>query len=173
MTPPADREPLPTVVNGLPPLPDDPGGFTRSLIEPILARKEGVPPVEIRDRLQETMYDLAFVVRTAEGLTEMKRILDELRAQYERVVIQDKGKLYNTDLMEAVELGFLLDNAEPLVVAALAREESRGGHYREDFPNRDDVNWLKHTLARYTPAGPKLEYIPVAVTMWQPVERKY
>ena len=63
------------------------------------------------------------------------------------MVIQDKGKLYNTDLMEAVELGFLLDNAEPLVVAALAREESRGGHYRDDFPNRDDVNWLKHSLA--------------------------
>jgi succinate dehydrogenase / fumarate reductase flavoprotein subunit len=158
----------------LPPLPDDPVGFTRSLIEPILARKEGVPPVEIRDRLQETMYDLAFVVRTAEGLTEMKRILEELRAQYERVVIQDKGKLYNTDLMEAVELGFLLDNAEPLVVAALAREESRGGHYREDFPNRDDVNWLKHSLAyREEDGSVRLEWKPVRLGPYVPMERKY
>jgi succinate dehydrogenase / fumarate reductase flavoprotein subunit len=135
-----------TTVN-LVPLPEDPEGFTRGLIEPILARTQGVPPVEMRDRLQETMYDLAFVVRSAVGLTKMKGILDELKEQYAQVVIQDKGKMYNTDLMEAVELGFLLDNAGPLVVAALAREESRGGHYRDDFPDRDDERWLKHSLA--------------------------
>jgi len=158
----------------LPPLPDDPEGFTRGLIDPILARTEGVPPVEIRDRLQETMYDLAFVVRSAEGLTKMKEILGELKQQYEQVVIQDKGKMYNTDLMEAVELGFLLDNAEPLVVAALAREESRGGHYREDFPNRDDENWLKHSLAyRDEDGSVRLEFKPVKLGPYVPMERKY
>jgi succinate dehydrogenase / fumarate reductase flavoprotein subunit len=158
----------------LPPLPDDPEGFTRGLVDPILARTEGVPPVEIRDRLQETMYDLAFVVRSAEGLTKMKEILGELKQQYEQVVIQDKGKMYNTDLMEAVELGFLLDNAEPLVVAALAREESRGGHYREDFPNRDDENWLKHSLAyRDEDGSVRLEFKPVKLGPYVPMERKY
>jgi succinate dehydrogenase / fumarate reductase flavoprotein subunit len=158
----------------LPPLPDDPEGFTRDLIGAIVNRRDGVPPVEIRDRLQETMYDLAFVVRTAEGLTKMKRILDELERQYEQVVIQDKGKMYNTDLMEAVELGFLLDNAEPLVVAALAREESRGGHYREDFPNRDDANWLKHSLAyREEDGSARLEWKPVKLGPYVPMERKY
>jgi succinate dehydrogenase / fumarate reductase flavoprotein subunit len=158
----------------LPPLPDDPEGFTRGLVDPILARTEGVPPVEIRDRLQETMYDLAFVVRSAEGLTKMKGILDELKRQYEQVVIQDKGRMYNTDLMEAVELGFLLDNAEPLVVAALAREESRGGHYREDFPNRNDENWLKHSLAyRDEDGSVRLEWKPVKLGPYVPMERKY
>jgi succinate dehydrogenase / fumarate reductase flavoprotein subunit len=158
----------------LPPLPDDPEGFTRDLIGAVLARRDGVPPVEIRDRLQETMYELAFVVRTAEGLTKMKRILDDLEQQYEQVVIQDKGKMYNTDLMEAVELGFLLDNAEPLVVAALAREESRGGHYREDFPNRDDENWLKHSLAyREEDGSVRLEWKPVKLGPYVPMERKY
>ena len=158
----------------LPPFPDDPEGFTRDLIGAVLARRDGVPPVEIRDRLQETMYELAFVVRTAEGLTKMKRILDDLEQQYEQVVIQDKGKMYNTDLMEAVELGFLLDNAEPLVVAALAREESRGGHYREDFPNRDDENWLKHSLAyREEDGSVRLEWKPVKLGPYVPMERKY
>jgi succinate dehydrogenase / fumarate reductase flavoprotein subunit len=155
-------------------LPEDPEAFTRDLVEPILARTKGVPPVEIRDRLQQTMYDLAFVVRTAEGLTEMKGVLDELKEQYKAVVIQDKGKMYNTDLMEAIELGFLLDNAEPLVVAALAREESRGGHYRDDFPDRDDENWLKHSLAyREEDGSVRLEFKPVKMGPYVPMERKY
>jgi succinate dehydrogenase / fumarate reductase flavoprotein subunit len=156
------------------PLPEDPEGLTRGLIEPILARTQGVPPVEMRDRLQETMYDLAFVVRGAEGLTKMKGILDELKEQYAQVVIQDKGKMYNTDLMEAVELGFLLDNAEPLVVAALAREESRGGHYRDDFPDRDDEKWLKHSLAyREEDGSVRLEFKDVKLGTYVPMERKY
>jgi succinate dehydrogenase / fumarate reductase, flavoprotein subunit len=158
----------------LPDLPEDPTGFTRGLIEPIMARTEGVPPVEIRTALQEAMYDLAFVVRTAEGLAKMKEILAGLREQYERVVIQDKGSLYNTDLMEAVELGFLLDNADPLVETALAREESRGGHWRDDFPTRDDENWLKHSLAYLEPDGSiRLEFKPVKMGPYVPMERKY
>ena len=99
------------------------------------------------------MFDLAFVVRTEEGLTKMLGILDDLQGRYREVRITDKGKLYNTDLMEAVELGFLLDNAEPTVVAALARQESRGAHWRDDFPKRDDENWLKHSLAYREPDG--------------------
>jgi succinate dehydrogenase / fumarate reductase flavoprotein subunit len=104
----------------------------------------------------------------------MKEILDGLKEQYGQVIVQDKGKMYNTDLMEAVELGFLLDNAEPLVVAALAREESRGGHYRDDFPNRDDEHWLKHSLAyREEDGSVRLEFKDVKLGPYVPMERKY
>jgi len=95
--------------------------------------------------------------------------------------VQDKGKRFNTDLLEAVELGFLLDLAEVVVYSALSREESRGGHFREDFPTRDDANWLVHTMAYLTgdahsaDAGDhiKLDTKPVVITRYQPMERKY
>ena len=89
------------------------------------------------------------------------------------VRVKDRGRVYNTDLLNALELDNLLDLAEVVVVGALARTESRGAHSRRDFPQRDDVNWLKHTLAHYTPTGPWMEYIPIKITAWQPVERKY
>jgi succinate dehydrogenase / fumarate reductase flavoprotein subunit len=87
--------------------------------------------------------------------------------------VTDKGRIYNTDLMSAIESDNLLDLSEVIVTGAIARKESRGAHSRRDYPVRDDVNWFKHTLAHYTPQGPRLDYIPVAVTMWKPVERKY
>jgi len=100
------------------------------------------------------------------------------------VSVQDKGKRFNTDLLEAIELGFLLDLAEVLVTSALARNESRGGHFREDYATRDDVNFMRHTMAYRAPVtdveqGPKfadevrLDYKPVTVTRYQPMERKY
>ena len=95
------------------------------------------------------------------------------------MTVQDKGRAFNTDLLEAVELGFLLDLAEVVVVGALAREESRGGHFREDFPLRDDVRFLKHTMAYRHPAATgdgtevRLDSKPVTVTRYQPMERKY
>jgi succinate dehydrogenase / fumarate reductase flavoprotein subunit len=158
----------------LPDQPEDPEGFTRALLEGILARDTGTNAAEIRTELQQAMFDLAFVVRTAESLTKMRRILDGLQERYRDVRVTDKGKLYNTDLMEAVELGFLLDNAEPLVAAALARHESRGAHWRDDFPTRDDVNWLKHSLAYREPEGTvRLEFKPVKLGHYVPAERKY
>ena len=120
------------------------------------------------------MFDLAFVVRSEEGLTKMHEILGGLRERYDRVAIGDKGAIYNTDLMETVELGYLLDCAETLVVSALARDESRGGHFREDHPLRDDANWLKHSLAYREPDGSvRLEYKPVKMGPYIPMERKY
>jgi succinate dehydrogenase / fumarate reductase flavoprotein subunit len=158
----------------LPDQPEDPEGFTRDLLSGILARDTGTNAAEIRTELQQAMFDLAFVVRTAESLTKMRRILDGLQERYRDVRVTDKGKLYNTDLMEAVELGFLLDNAEPLVAAALARHESRGAHWRDDFPTRDDVNWLKHSLAYREPEGTvRLEFKPVKLGHYVPAERKY
>ena len=102
----------------------------------------------------------------------------ELRERYQNVSIQDKGKRFNTDLLEAIELGNLLDLAEVMAVSALARKESRGGHYREDYPNRDDVNFMRHTMA-YREVGDdgtesiRLDYKPVVQTRYQPMERKY
>ena len=99
--------------------------------------------------------------------------LDGLRDRYDRVAITDKGAVYNTDLMETVELRYLLDCAEALVGSALARTESRGGHYREDHPLRDDANWLKHIAITYSPQGPQLSNLPVTITRWEPQVRSY
>lgn len=97
----------------------------------------------------------------------------ELLLRFEHIRLEDKGRVFNTDLVSAIEIKNMLDLAEVIVTGALARTESRGGHARRDFSERDDVNWLKHTLAYYTPGGPRLDYIPVSITMWKPTERKY
>src|SRR6266702_2169096 len=126
---------------------------TLELLDGILGRTTGDNAGEIRKELQDNMFDLAFVVRSDESLTKMQQILTSLRERYERVAITDKGARYNTDLMETVELGYLLDCADALVAGALVRTESRGAHFREDHPLRDDAHWLKHTLAYRVPDG--------------------
>jgi succinate dehydrogenase / fumarate reductase flavoprotein subunit len=140
----------------------------------ILGRTTGDNAGEIRKELQDGMFDLAFVVRSEESLSKMQQILGGLRERYDRVAITDKGAIYNTDLMETVELGYLLDCADALVAAALERTESRGGHYREDHPLRDDANWLKHTLAyREADGSIRMEFKPVKMGPYIPMERKY
>ncbi len=146
----------------------------REHLDSMLGRSEGHNAADIRIELQDNMFDLAFVVRTEEGLRKMQDILGSLRERYDGVYVQDTGAMYNTELMEAVELGFLLDNADALVAAALARDESRGGHYRDDHPLRDDANWLKHSLAyRQDDGSIRLEYKPVKMGPYIPMERKY
>jgi succinate dehydrogenase / fumarate reductase flavoprotein subunit len=158
----------------LPPVPDDPVGPTLSMLDGILTRGQGDNAAEIRKELQDSMFDLAFVVRSETSLRKMTEILGGLRERYERVAISDKGAVYNTDLMETVELGFLLDCAEALVAGAVVRTESRGAHYREDHPLRDDANWLKHTLAYREPDGSiRMEFKPVKMGPYVPMERKY
>jgi succinate dehydrogenase / fumarate reductase flavoprotein subunit len=154
-------------------LPDDPSGDLVRMLEEIAGRPEGERAAAVRADLQTNMDEKAGVYRTETLLKEMEDELGTLRERYRRVWVQDSSKRYNTDLLEAVELGFLLDLAEALVVSARAREESRGGHYREDFPARDDKKWLKHTLAWKTDGGIKLDYKPVVITRYQPMERKY
>jgi len=156
------------------PLPEDPEAETARLLKGLLTGTGGDSAADIRTELQEQMYDLAFVVRNEQGLAKMQDILRGLRERFARVVVQDKGKVFNTDLMEAVELRCLLDCADTLVAAALARDESRGAHYREDHPLRDDDHWLKHSLAYREGEGVvRLEYKDVKLGPYIPMERKY
>ncbi|WP_291377760.1 succinate dehydrogenase flavoprotein subunit [Demequina sp.] len=127
----------------------------------------------LRRELQETMDRNVQVFRTSESLTEAAALIADVKARYQNVAIHDRGQKYNTDLLEAVELSFLIELAEVVVAGALAREESRGGHYREDFPTRDDANYLKHTMAYASDEGVRLDYKPVVITKYQPMERKY
>jgi succinate dehydrogenase / fumarate reductase flavoprotein subunit len=132
----------------------------------------------VRAEMQTTMDVNAQVYRTEASLKQALSDLSGLKARYARVTVQDKGRRYNTDLLEAVELGFLLDLAEVLVVSALARAESRGGHFREDYPTRDDVNFMRHTMAYRTVSSTgepeiRLDYKPVTMTRYKPMERKY
>jgi succinate dehydrogenase flavoprotein subunit len=151
-----------------------PDEFVSDMVSGLLGRSQGNNAAAIRSELQEGMYDLAFVVRSEESLRKMQEILDGLRERYERVYVQDVGKIFNTELMEVVELGFLLDCAETLVASAIARTESRGAHYREDHPLRDDEHWLTHTLAyREDDGSIRLEHKPVKVGTYLPMERTY
>jgi succinate dehydrogenase / fumarate reductase flavoprotein subunit len=136
----------------------------------------------IRDELQDTMDANASVYRTEATLKQAEVDLASLKERYLRVGVADRGARYNTELLEAVELGFLLDLAECLVVSAKARNESRGGHFREDYPTRDDVNFMRHTMAYKVPdttgltsfqSDVRLDYKPVVQTRYEPMERKY
>jgi len=158
----------------LPELPERPEGAVRDMVDGLLNRPEGANAADIRNELQDSMQELAFVVRTEESLRKMQEILGSLRERLERVYVQDTGRMFNTELMEVVELGFLLECADALVAGALARDESRGCHYREDHPLRDDANWLKHSLAyRQDDGSIRLEYKPVKLGPYVPMERKY
>ena len=158
----------------LAPVPADPAAHTLDMLNGLLSRDRSVNPVDIRTELQDEMFDKACVVRDEDGLKQMEAVLADLHDRYAQVGVQDKGSVYNTDLMEAVELGFLLDCAESLVAAARARTESRGAHFREDHPLRDDANWLKHSLAyRRDDRTIDLEYKPVKMGPYIPMERKY
>lgn len=128
---------------------------------------------DLRRQAQKIMDREVAVYRTGTGLQAALDKIKELKQRTPDVQVKDQGRVYNTDLLNALEIDNLLDLAELVVVGALARTESRGAHSRRDFPQRDDVNWLKHTMARYTPTGPRIDYIPVNITAWQPVERKY
>ena len=161
-------------------LPEDPQADTVAVLER-LRTSDGPERIgAIRKDLQEIMDANVQVFRTDETLREALAEIEKLRARYDNVGIQDRGKRYNLDLLEAVELGFLLELAEVITVAAIHRKESRGGHFREDFPNRDDENFMHHTMTYLDPEseaegipGMRLETKPVVVTRYQPMERTY
>ncbi|MFD3588661.1 succinate dehydrogenase flavoprotein subunit [Streptomyces sp. NPDC058683] len=159
-------------------LPENPAEFVVSQIEQLRTSTGNERVATLRRELQDTMDANVMVFRTEQTIKTAVEKIAELRERYRNVSIQDKGKRFNTDLLEAIELGNLLDLAEVMAVSALARKESRGGHYREDYPNRDDVNFMRHTMA-YREVGDdgaesiRLDYKPVVQTRYQPMERKY
>jgi succinate dehydrogenase / fumarate reductase flavoprotein subunit len=127
----------------------------------------------IRRELRSTMDQYVGVFRTGEELQKALDKIKTLKKRFQQIHIEDKSRSYNTNLVHALELENLLDLAEVMVTGAVQRTESRGAHARRDYPKRDDDNWLRHTLATYDPDGPKLDYKPVNITTWKPVERKY
>ncbi|MEU9264117.1 succinate dehydrogenase flavoprotein subunit [Streptomyces sp. NPDC048251] len=159
-------------------LPENPAQQVIDQVEHLRASTGTERVAELRRELQETMDANVMVFRTEQTIKTAVEKLAELRERYRNISIQDKGRRFNTDLLEAIELGNLLDLAEVMAVSALARKESRGGHYREDYPNRDDVNFMRHTMA-YREVGDdgtesiRLDYKPVVQTRYQPMERKY
>ncbi|MGH2533871.1 MAG: succinate dehydrogenase flavoprotein subunit [Thermomicrobiales bacterium] len=157
----------------LPELPTDPEFTARAQVADLLTRSKGERAAEIRTAMQEVMMDKVSVVRDGAGMAEANDTIRSLKHAYSHIAIQDRGKIYNTDLLEAHELGCMLDCAEAIIVGAIAREESRGAHFRTDFKQRDDANWLAHTLAYRTSGGFQLRKKPVTITRFEPKERTY
>ena len=160
------------------PLPENAEALVQAMVDNLRESTGTESVAQLRKELQESMDANASVYRTGDTLKQAVADIGVLRERYKNVAIQDKGSRFNTDLLEAIELGNLLDLAEVLVVSALAREESRGGHYREDFPTRDDVKFMQHTMAYQEVAADgttsiRLDYKPVVQTRYQPMERKY
>jgi succinate dehydrogenase / fumarate reductase flavoprotein subunit len=158
-------------------MPPDPAAMVVSWVADILSEHGNERVADIRGALQQTMDNNAAVFRTEETLKQALTDVHALKERYSRITVHDKGKRFNSDLLEAIELGFLLELAEVTVVGALNRKESRGGHAREDYPNRDDVNFMRHTMAYKDGtdllSDIKLDFKPVVQTRYEPKERKY
>jgi succinate dehydrogenase / fumarate reductase flavoprotein subunit len=145
----------------------------RAELEALRGRAKGERKEAIRTDLADVMMDDVGVYRDDAGLRRAQKKVAELRERYRNVSVDDKGTTFNTDLLEAREVGYLLDCAETTVASALARTESRGAHSREDFPDRDDVNFLAHSLATKQDGAISLAYKPVTITKFQPKPRVY
>jgi fumarate reductase flavoprotein subunit len=127
----------------------------------------------LRQEMQKTMEEGAGIYRDEQSMQKTCNTLRALRERFKNIIIEDRDSTFNTEVMNALELDYMLDVAESVANSALRRKESRGSHTRTDFPKRDDPNFLKHTLAYRTADGPRIEYLPVTITRWQPEERKY
>jgi succinate dehydrogenase / fumarate reductase flavoprotein subunit len=143
-------------------------------LDELLDRDDGERPYAIRDEMATTMHENFGVFRREEQMKRQGTVIAGLTERYERVVVDDKSDVFNNDLTQALELGFLLQLAACMIEAGVARRESRGAHARPyDYPDRDDENFLRHTLVSWRDGGPELSWEPVRMTKWQPQERKY
>ena len=143
-------------------------------VKALLDRSAGERPWLIRDELARTMHENFGVFRREDQMERQGEIVASLRERFDRVVVEDKGAIFNNDLTQALELGFLLELADCMVVSGLARKESRGAHARpHDYPDRDDESFLRHTLVTWEDDAPKLDWRPVTMTKWKPQERTY
>ena len=154
-------------------LPDLPNRRVRENLKTLKTRETGERASALRSDLQKTMTEHCSVFRTEQGLKEAQSHVETLKDRYDRVVVDDRGDAFNSDVLEAIELEYLLGLAEAMLAAALEREESRGAHYREDFPERDDTQWLKHSLIQRTDSGVQITFKPVSITRFQPKPRTY
>jgi len=138
-----------------------------------LARKDGEDPSALRTELQQTMDRYVNIFRNEADLAEGLKRVRAIRERFSRVRVVDQSKVFNLNLSDAIETDHMIDLAEVIIVGGYARTESRGAHFRTDYPKRDDARWMKHTLAQCTATGPTLSYSPVAYTRWEPKERVY
>jgi succinate dehydrogenase / fumarate reductase flavoprotein subunit len=144
-------------------------------IEQIIARpREGRRISEIKEELGTTMNQHVAVFRDEQGLQSALEVVTRLKEEAQGAYVDDRGTVFNQDVLGAIELGYMLDAAETMVVAALERKESRGAQFRTDYPERNDAEWLKHIdITRGEDGTPRVSYSPVTITQWQPEERKY
>ncbi len=143
-------------------------------LDELLSRNDGERPWRVRDELALTMHENFGVFRRDDQMRRQGEIVERLRERYEHVVVEDKTTLFNNDVTQALELGFLLELAQCMVVCGIARKESRGAHARpHDYPNRDDERYMRHTLVRWADNRPEQDWKSVSVTKWEPMERKY
>ena len=145
----------------------------KRVFDKILGNKGDEKVSDMRNEMRSIMNEKVWIFRTGDKLKEALKEIRTLRKRYGNIMVEDKDRQFNTGLVGALQLDFTLDLAEVTIASALARTESRGAHYRRDYPERDDENWLKHTLAHYTKEGPRLDYTPVTITKWPPTARTY
>ncbi|MEO8327240.1 MAG: FAD-binding protein, partial [Nitrospirota bacterium] len=163
--------------NTIPPptIPESAMDADKHLVAGIVSRKgPGERAAALRLEMGTTMNRYVSVFREEEGIETALHHITTLKTRWPDITIQDKGQVFNTGLIAALELGFMLDCAEAIIVGALTRQESRGAHFRTDFLDRDDEHWLKHVLLYHRPdSPPHVEYLPVRITQWQPQIRVY
>jgi succinate dehydrogenase / fumarate reductase flavoprotein subunit len=145
----------------------------KRVFDTVLGSRGDEKVARIREEMRHVMNDKAWIFRSGDQLNQALREIRMLKERFKHITVDDKDDEFNTGLIAALQLDYMLDLAEITVVSAIPRQESRGAHSRRDFPKRDDANWLKHTLAYCTTNGPRLEYIPVTITRWPPAARTY
>lgn len=154
-------------------VPPDVGEPARARLAELRSQRNGPDPESLRQEMQRVMMENVGIYRNGENMAKAKNTLGEMRQIYTQIKANDPSKAFNTQVLEILELGHLLDLAYMMTACALNRQESRGAHAREDYPERDDKNWLKHTLAWLEDGKIRLDYKNVDISRWAPKPRKY